>query len=233
MKTVQLNDAGYTADGKWRLVLVGPTPEMIAEMALNPAHDARFNEDFASQYAAAIAACPAPDLPDVDIDAMQRELEKMFASASNISESAVTLLTQRDALRIRVAELEKVLAELESQKPVGYFCRHPVLGFYEEQIGPSDSNIALYAQPVPAPTQVPAKPIIDKPTLPPGWQVSRVPDAEFQPRDLINICKYKPDGQPERGGTACRLDDSSLFWHFFNDWLLMQEGNQAGEEEHF
>ena len=198
MKTVQLNDAGYTADGKWRLVLVGPTPEMIAEMALNPAHDARFNEDFASQYAAAIAACPAPDLPDVDIDAMQREL-----------------------------------AELESQKPVGYFCRHPVLGFYEEQIGPSDSNIALYAQPVPAPTQVPAKPIIDKPTLPPGWQVSRVPDAEFQPRDLINICKYKPDGQPERGGTACRLDDSSLFWHFFNDWLLMQEGNQAGEEEHF
>ena len=198
---IEIDELGYhtAPDGsKWRVVPVEPTPEMIAEMALNPAHDARFNEDFASQYAAAIAACPAPDLPDVDIDAMQREL-----------------------------------AELESQKPVGYFCRHPVLGFYEEQIGPSDSNIALYAQPVPAPTQVPAKPIIDKPTLPPGWQVSRVPDAEFQPRDLINICKYKPDGQPERGGTACRLDDSSLFWHFFNDWLLMQEGNQAGEEEHF
>jgi len=121
-------------------------------------------------------------------------------------------------------QLRARLAELESQKPVGYFCRHPVLGFYEEQIGPIDSNIALYAQPVPAPTQVPAKPIIDKPTLPPGWQVTRVPDVEFQPRDQICILKIGADGRAELGGMVCRLDDSSLFWHFFNDWLLMQEG---------
>ena len=70
----------------------------------------------------------------------------------------------------------------------------------------------------------PAEPVIDKPTLPPGWQVVRVPDVEFQPRDQIYISKIGVDGKAERGGTACRLDDSSLFWHFFNDWLLMQEG---------
>ena len=37
----------------------------------------------------------------------QDKLEKMFASASNISESAMTLITQRDELRNRIAELEK------------------------------------------------------------------------------------------------------------------------------
>lgn len=220
-------------------------------------------------------------------------------------------------------QLRARLAELESQKPVGYFCRHPVFGFYEEQIGPSDSNIALYAQPAPTPAQVsdewrsvmqdsaaifrhyealhkakggiaddkaernrlaaerieallqpqPAEPVINKqapnlyaqqqysiiqkwsgqhnfvagnddfwrlavmladaagvdrvypkPSLPPGRQVIREPDVDFEPRDQIYISKIGVDGKAERGGTACRLDDSSLFWHFFNDWLLTQEG---------
>lgn len=31
MKTVQLNEAGYTADGKWRLVLVEPTPAQVSD----------------------------------------------------------------------------------------------------------------------------------------------------------------------------------------------------------
>lgn len=65
--------------------------------------------------------------------------------------------------------------------------------------------------------------VYPKPSLPPGWFVVRVPDVEFQPRDQIYISKIGVDGKAERGGTACRLDDSSLFWHFFNDWLLMQE----------
>jgi len=68
----------------------------------------------------AILASPKPDLPDVDkiaelteqLTDAQDKLEKMFASASNISESAVTLLMQRDELRNRVAELEKVLAAI-------------------------------------------------------------------------------------------------------------------------
>jgi len=96
----------------------------------------------------------------------------------------------------------------------------------EAVMGGADSGgyKKLYAQPVLAPTQVSDEPVIDKPTLPPGWQVVRVPDVEFQPRDQIYISKIGVDGKAERGGTACRLDDSSLFWHFFNDWLLMQEG---------
>lgn len=66
--------------------------------------------------------------------------------------------------------------------------------------------------------------VYPKPSLPPGWKITRVPDVEFQPRDQIYISKIGVDGKAERGGTACRLDDSSLFWHFFNDWLLTQEG---------
>ena len=65
--------------------------------------------------------------------------------------------------------------------------------------------------------------VYPKSTIPPGWQITRVPDVEFQPRYQIYISKIGEDGKAELGGTACRLDESSLFWHFFNDWLLMQE----------
>jgi len=110
MKTVQLNEAGYTADGKWRLVLVEPTDSMKDSAQTDHAVWCELSKnglaDLLKQKDARIA-----ELTEQLTDA-QDKLEKMFASASNISESAVTLLMQRDELRNRVAELEKVLAAI-------------------------------------------------------------------------------------------------------------------------
>jgi len=156
MKTVTLNDAGYTADGKWRLVLVEPTR----------------------------------DLPDGD------------------------------------SMIAQLAAKIEGQEAVGEVYLNQKTNILHGALydGGCPVGIKLYAQPGLALAQVSDEPVIDRPVLPPGWFVVRVPDVEFQPRDQIYISKIGVDGRAERGGTACKLDDSSLFWHFFNDWLLTQEG---------
>jgi len=60
MKTVQLNANGYTADGKWRLVVVDPKPEMSAKgLCVSEAE-----HDPAGVYRAMIAASPAPELAE-------------------------------------------------------------------------------------------------------------------------------------------------------------------------
>ena len=99
MKTAQINDAGYTADGKWRLVLVEPTDSMKDSARTDHAVWCELSKnglaDLLKQKDARIA-----ELTEQLTDA-QDKLEKMFASASNIIESAVTLLTQLDELKVK------------------------------------------------------------------------------------------------------------------------------------
>lgn len=144
------------------------------------------------------------------------KLEKAFAHAANIGESAVILLGQRD-------ELQRRIDEAMTQEPVAYRITSDTdcqmrfeymkseADFVASEMGPDSVVTPLYAQPIHALA------------LPPGWQVTCVPDVEFQPRDQICILKIGADGRAELGGIVCRLDSSSLFWHFLNDWLLMQE----------
>jgi len=205
MKTVQLNDAGYTADGKWRLVLVEPTPEMVdgANKAIVAGGFFTRKSDFVK---GAILASPKPDLPDVDIDAMRREMAELRAQ---VPDEWRSVMQDSAAIFRHYEALHKAKGGIADDKA--------------ERNRLAAERIEALLQPQPA------EPVIDKPTLPPSWQVVRVPDVEFQPRDQIYISKIGVDGKAERGGTACRLDDSSLFWHFFNDWLLATEDKRPAD----
>lgn len=132
MKSVLLNNAGYTADGQWRLVVVDPKPEMSAKgLCISEAE-----HDPAGVYRAMIAASPAPELGEAVpadwrsiINEFIGEAEQTYCPDStckypdarccredmkNLVQQAKALLQSPSAINNRIAELEVENQELRA-----------------------------------------------------------------------------------------------------------------------
>lgn len=111
-------------------------------------------------------------------------LNELQAQADKAEAALAAANAQIEAMAIDLEAANKKLAELEGQKPIGYFAAHPVFGFYEQQIGPSDTNIAFYARPV----------LADTAQVPDEW-------LDFA-RDIAT--NYDCDNDAHKYGTPCR-----------------------------